>query len=216
MARMFPTTQSSNPSPRGSSRFLLIAGILAGLAILGTGAVLAVVFQESPRGVAGTALASAIGGVFELLDQNGKTVTDADLKGKWSLIYFGYTHCPDACPTALNDISIALSELGPKRDAVRPVFITVDPERDTPEALKAYVTSFDAPILALTGTPDQVAKAAKAYRVYYAKHPEAGGNYSMDHSSVIYVMDPDGRFTASFTHESAPEQISERLKKLLG
>jgi protein SCO1/2 len=216
MARMFPTTQSSNPPPRGSPRFLLIAGILAGLVILGTGAFLAVVFQESPRGVAGTALASAIGGVFELVDQNGKTVTDADLKGKWSLIYFGYTHCPDACPTALNDISIALSELGPKRDAVRPVFITVDPERDTPEALKAYVTSFDAPILALTGTPDQVAKAAKAYRVYYAKHPEAGGNYSMDHSSVIYVMDPDGRFTASFTHESAPEQISERLKKLLG
>ena len=133
---------------------------------------------------------------------------DTDLKGKWSLIYFGYTHCPDACPTALNDISIALSELGPKRDAVRPVFITVDPERDTPDALKAYVTSFDAPILALTGTAEQVAKAARGYRVYYAKHPEAGGDYSMDHSSVIYVMDPEGRFTASCTHEGAPEQIA--------
>ena len=87
--------------------------------------------------------------------------------------------------------------------------------RDTPETLKAYVTSFDAPILALTGTPEQVAQAAKAYRVYYAKHPEAGGDYSMDHSSVIYVMDPQGRFTASFTHQSAPEEIAERLKKLL-
>jgi protein SCO1/2 len=160
-------------------------------------------------------LASAIGGSFRLTDQNGKTVTDADLKGKWSLVYFGYTHCPDACPTALNDISIALEDLGTKRDAVRPVFITVDPERDTPDALKAYVTSFDAPILALTGTPEQVAQAAKGYRVYYAKHPEAGGEYSMDHSSVIYVMDPQGRFTASFTHESTPEQIAERLKKLL-
>jgi protein SCO1/2 len=216
MARTSTTTQPANPPPRGSPRFLLIAAILAGLVILGTGAFLAVALRDNPRGAAGTMLASAIGGPFQLVDQNGKTVTDADLKGKWTLIYFGYTHCPDACPTALNDISIALSELGPKRDAVRPVFITVDPERDTPESLKAYVTSFDAPILALTGTAEQVAKAAKGYRVYYAKHPEAGGDYSMDHSSVIYVMDPEGRFTASFTHESAPEQISERLKKLIG
>jgi protein SCO1 len=216
MARTSTTAQSSNPPPRGSPHFLLIAAILAGLVILGTGAFLALALRDNPRGAAGTLLASAIGGPFQLVDQNGKTVTDGDLKGKWSLIYFGYTHCPDACPTALNDISIALSELGPKRDAVRPVFITVDPERDTPESLKAYVTSFDAPILALTGTAEQVAKAAKGYRVYYAKHPEAGGDYSMDHSSVIYVMDPEGRFTASFTHESAPEQISERLKKLIG
>jgi protein SCO1/2 len=95
------------------------------------------------------------------------------------------------------------------------VFITVDPERDTPETLKAYVTSFDMPILALTGTNEQIAQAAKGYRVYYAKHPEAGGDYSMDHTSVIYVMDPNGRFTASFTHQSAPEEIAERLKKLL-
>ena len=206
----------STTRPSGPPRFLLVAAILAGLVIIGTGTFLVLVLRDTPRGAAGTALTSAIGGPFQLVDQNGKTVTDADLKGKWSLIYFGYTHCPDACPTALNDISIALSELGPKRDAVRPVFITVDPERDTPETLKAYVTSFDAPILALTGTADQVATAAKGYRVYYAKHPEGGGDYSMDHSSVIYVMDPEGRFTASFTHESAPEQISERLKKLIG
>jgi len=206
----------STTRPSGPPRFLLVAAILAGLVIIGTGTFLVLALRDTPRGAAGTALTSAIGGPFQLVDQNGKTVTDADLKGKWSLIYVGYTHCPDACPTALNDISIALSELGPKRDAVRPVFITVDPERDTPETLKAYVTSFDAPILALTGTADQVATAAKGYRVYYAKHPEAGDDYSMDHSSVIYVMDPEGRFTASFTHESAPEQISERLKKLIG
>ena len=197
-------------------RFVLVAALFAGLVILGAGAFLVLSLHETPRGAAGTLLASAIGGPFRLVDQNGKTVTDADLKGKWSLVYFGYTHCPDACPTALNDISIALSELGPKRDAVRPVFITVDPERDTPESLKAYVTSFDAPILALTGTADQVAKAAKGYRVYYAKHPEAGGDYSMDHSSVIYVMDPEGRFTASFAPDSTPEQMAERLKKLVG
>ena len=196
-------------------RFVPVAVLLAGFVILGAGAFLALSLHETPRGAAGTLLASAIGGPFQLVDQNGKTVTNADLKGKWSLVYFGYTHCPDACPTALNDISIALDELGPKRDAVRPVFITVDPERDTPEVLKSYVTAFDAPILALTGTPEEIAQAAKDYRVYYAKHPEAGGDYSMDHSSVIYVMDPEGRFTASFTHENTPEQIAERLKKLL-
>ena len=196
-------------------RFVLFAVLLAGLVILGVGAFLALSLHETPRGAAGTLLASAIGGPFRLVDQNGKTVTDGDLKGKWSLVYFGYTHCPDACPTALNDISIALDGLGPKRDAVRPVFITVDPERDTAEVLKAYVTSFDAPIMALTGTPEEIAQAAKEYRVYYAKHPEAGGDYSMDHSSVIYVMDPEGRFTASFTHEDTPEDIAERLKKLL-
>ena len=215
MARNSPAARPAKSAPGGSPRFVLVAAALAALVILGAGVFLALTLRDNPRGAAGTMLASAIGGPFRLIDQNGKTVTDADLKGKWSLVYFGYTHCPDACPTALNDISIALEDLGTKRDAVRPVFITVDPERDTPETLKAYVTSFDAPILALTGTPDEVAQAAKGYRVYYAKHPEAGGDYSMDHSSVIYVMDPQGRFTASFTHESTPEQIAERLKKLL-
>jgi protein SCO1 len=215
MARNSPAARPAKSAPGGSPRFVLVAAALAALVILGAGVFLALALRDNPRGAAGTMLASAIGGPFRLIDQNGKTVTDADLKGKWSLVYFGYTHCPDACPTALNDISIALEDLGTKRDAVRPVFITVDPERDTPDALKAYVTSFDAPILALTGTPEQVAQAAKGYRVYYAKHPEAGGEYSMDHSSVIYVMDPQGRFTASFTHESTPEQIAERLKKLL-
>ena len=215
MARNSPAARPAKSAPGGSPRFVLVAAALAALVILGAGVFLALALRDNPRGATGTMLASAIGGPFRLTDQNGKTVTDADLKGKWSLVYFGYTHCPDACPTALNDISIALEDLGTKRDAVRPVFITVDPERDTPDALKAYVTSFDAPILALTGTPEQVAQAAKGYRVYYAKHPEAGGEYSMDHSSVIYVMDPQGRFTASFTHESTPEQIAERLKKLL-
>jgi len=194
---------------------VLVAGVLGGLVILGAGVLFGLAYRDTPRGAAGTLLASAIGGPFRLVDQHGNTVTDADLKGRWSLIYFGYTHCPDACPTALNDIAIALDELGAKREAVRPVFITVDPERDTPEILKDYVASFDAPILALTGSPEEIARAAKAYRVYYAKHAEPGGDYSMDHSSVIYVMDPEGRFTASFTHQKAPEEIAERLKKLL-
>src|SRR6202030_375210 len=152
MPRTPPTAPVRNSPAGGSRRFLLIAGVLAGLVILGTGAFLALALRDTPRGVAGMALASAIGGPFQLVDQNGKTVTDADLKGKWSLVYFGYTHCPDACPTALNDIAIALDQLGPKREAVRSVFITVDRERDTPEVLKNYVTSFDAQILALSGS----------------------------------------------------------------
>ena len=215
MARNLSGRATRAGAPANSRRFVLAAALLGGLVIMGAGVLLALAHRDTPRGAAGTLLSSAIGGPFRLVDQNGKTVTDADLKGKWSLVYFGYTHCPDACPTALNDIAIALDQLGPKREAVRSVFITVDPERDTPEVLKDYVTSFGAPILALSGSPEEIARAAKAYRVYYAKHPEPGGDYAMDHSSVIYVMDPEGRFTASFTHQSTPEEIAERLKKLL-
>ncbi len=196
-------------------RLLLVAALLAAFIILGSAAFLAVELHDNGKGAAGTLLGSAIGGPFTLVDQNGKTVTNTALEGKWLLVYFGYTHCPDACPTTLNNIALALRDLGKKSDEVRPVFITIDPERDTPQVMKDYVTAFDAPILALTGTAAEVAQAAKNYRVYYAKHPEADGDYSMDHSSIVYVMDPKGRFTASFTGEDPPAQIAERLKKLL-
>ena len=194
---------------------LLVAALLAAVIILGSAAFLAVELHDNGKGVAGSLLGSAIGGPFTLVDQNGKTVTNTALEGKWLLVYFGYTHCPDACPTTLNNIALALQDLGAQRDEVRPVFITIDPERDTSQVMKDYVTAFDAPILALTGTAAEVAQAAKNYRVYYAKHPEADGDYSMDHSSIVYVMDPKGRFTASFTGEDPPAQIAERLKKLL-
>ncbi len=200
---------------RDSTRLLLAAALLAGFAILGAGAFMALELRDNPRGAAGTLLSSAIGGPFKLVDQNGKTVTNTDLEGKWLLVYFGYTHCPDACPTALNNIALALRDLGAEKQQVRPIFITVDPERDTSSAMKDYVQAFDAPIVALTGSDAAIAQAAKEYRVYYAKHAEAGGEYSMDHSSIIYVMDPKGRFTASFTGEDSPEQIAARLKKLL-
>src|SRR4029077_17880368 len=204
MARNLSGRATRAGAAGNSRRFVLAAVLLGGLVIMGAGVLLALAHRDTPRGAAGTLLASAIGGPFRLVDQNGKTVTDADLKGKWSLVYFGYTHCPDACPTALNDIAIALDQLGPKREAVRSVFITVDPQRDKPAVLTAFVTSCAAAILALSGSPEEIARAAKAYRVYYAKHPEPGGDYSMDHSSVIYVMDPEGRFTPSFTHKTPP------------
>jgi protein SCO1/2 len=202
-------------NPRTSQRFALVAIIFAGVLVVAAGVLLALALRETPRGAAGTPLASTIGGPFHLVDQNGKPFSDADLKGKWHLIFFGYTHCPDTCPTALNELSLALDRLGAKRDAVQVVFITVDPERDTPETLKSYVQSFDAPIVALTGSAQDVAQAAKAYRVFYAKHPRADGEYDMDHSAVIYVMNPDGRFTATFTPDSSADAIVQRLQKLI-
>jgi protein SCO1/2 len=207
---------ASRPAnPRTPQRFALVAIVFAGVLVIAAGVLLALALRETPRGAAGTALASAIGGQFQLIDQNGKPFSDANLKGKWHLIFFGYTHCPDACPTALNEMSLALDRLGMKRDEVGVVFITVDPERDTPEALKSYVQSFDAPIVALTGSPEAVAQAAKAYRVFYARHPRADGDYDMDHSAVIYVMNPEGRFTATFTPDSSADAIVQRLQKLI-
>jgi len=203
-------------NPRTPPRFAVVAIVFAALLVVAAGVLLALAIRETPRGgAAGTALASAIGGPFRLIDQNGKPVSDADLKGKWQLVFFGYTHCPDACPTALNEIALALEQLGEKRDAIEVVFITVDPDRDTPEVMKSYVQSFDAPIIALTGSPEAVAQAAKAYRVYYAKHPRADGDYDMDHSAVIYVMNPEGRFTATFTPDSTADAIAQRLQKLI-
>lgn len=157
---------------------------------------------------------AAIGGPFELVDGNGRVVTDRDFRGKWMLVYFGYTHCPDACPTALQDMANALDLLGPKKTDAALLFITVDPARDTPAVMKDYVSNFEAPITGLSGTPEQVAKAAKEYRVYYAKHPTKDG-YDMDHSSIIYVMDPSGDFVTNFSHENTPEQIASRLRTLI-
>ncbi len=206
----------SAPDPQtGTPRFLLIAVALAGCLVLATGLLLFFGYRDNPRGIAGTMLSSAIGGPFHLVDQNGRPFTEADLKGKWHLVFFGYTHCPDVCPTTLNELSLALERLGEKRDQVGIVMITVDPERDTPDVLKSYIASFDAPVTALSGTREQVAEAAKAYRAYSAKRPSAGGNYELDHSAVIYVMDPQGRFTATFTPDTGADAVAERLRKLL-
>lgn len=197
------------PAPAPQSRLLLAAAVIAGLVLLAAGALAWVVMQPPGQ----SPFAHAIGGSFRLVDQDGRTVTDTDLHGKWLLVYFGYTHCPDACPTALNDIALALRALGKRAAAVQPVFITVDPKRDTPAAMKEYVKSFDAPILALSGSEAAVAEAARAYRVYYARHDLPGGDYEMDHSSIIYLMDPQGRFVASLTETNSAKQITDALKK---
>jgi protein SCO1/2 len=160
---------------------------------------------------------TAIGGPFTLVDQNGHTVTSDSLKGKPTLIYFGYTYCPDVCPTSLQLMANAIDELGPGADKkVNLVFITIDPERDTPQLLKGYVENFGPTFIGLTGTPQQVADAARAYRVYYQKVPgKDGGPYLMDHSSIVYLLDRNGRFVTHFTHEAKSEAIAAGVKKLL-
>jgi len=121
--------------PRNPPRFALIAIVFAALLVVAAGVLLGLAIRETPKGAAGTALANMIGGPFHLIDQNGKPVSDADLKGKWQLVFFGYTHCPDACPTALNEMALALDQLGEKRGEIQVVFITVDPDRDTPDVM---------------------------------------------------------------------------------
>jgi protein SCO1/2 len=158
--------------------------------------------------------AAAIGGPFELIDQDGQRVTDATYRGKFLLVYFGYTYCPDACPTALNDMAEALDGLGKLRARVQPLFITIDPERDTPAVLKPYTAAFDAGIIGLTGAAEQIAKVAAEYRVYY-RRDGAGGDYGMAHSSVIYLIDPSGRFVTNFGHATAPETIRARLRQAM-
>lgn len=156
-----------------------------------------------------------IGGPFALVDDTGKPRTDQDFRGKMMLVYFGYTHCPDACPTALQDMADALAKLGPAADQVAPLFITIDPERDTVEYLKGYAEQFDPHFVSLTGSAAQIAAAAKAYRVYYRK-AEDKPDYLMDHTSIIYLMGRDGVFRTHFTHETTPDQMAETIRKYLG
>lgn len=155
-----------------------------------------------------------IGGAFALTDEDGRSVTDQTYRGKWVLVFFGFTHCPDVCPTALNDISIVLDQLGPRADKVQALFISVDPERDTAQLLKEYTGSFHPNIVGLTGTAEQIAAAAKAYRVYYKKVPTDDG-YTMDHSAITYVMSPDGKYAAHFSHQSGPDRMVEKLRTLI-
>ena len=159
----------------------------------------------------------SIGGPFTLVDQDGRTVTSDSLKGKPTLIYFGFTYCPDVCPTSLLLMETALEKLGPDAaKKVNLVFITIDPERDTPALLKGYVTNFGPTFIGLTGTPDQVAAAARAYRVYYQKVPgKDGGPYIMDHSSIVYLLDRNGRFVTHFTHDAKAEAIAKGVERLL-
>ncbi|MEZ2144188.1 SCO family protein [Bradyrhizobium sp. DN5] len=166
-------------------------------------------------GVSKVAQPAAIGGPFQLTDQNGKAVTDKTLKGKPTLIFFGYTHCPDVCPTSLFEISEVLRAMGKEADKVNAIFISVDPERDTPAAMKDYLTSFDPHLEGLSGDPAEVAKVITSYRVYAKKVPTKDGDYTMDHTALVYLMDRDGRFVSPFNLKRTPEEAATELKRYL-
>ena len=170
--------------------------------------------EDGARATASTTGAALIGGPFTLTDQTGKTRTNAEFRGKYMLIYFGYTYCPDFCPTELNTMSEAMGLLGADAAKVQPIFITIDPARDTVEQLKVYAQSFDPRLVALTGTPEQIAVVAKAYRVYYAKAPGAkGGDYLMDHSTFIYLMGPDGAYLTHFRYGMSAQDMAAGIRK---
>lgn len=166
-------------------------------------------------GVSKVAQPATIGGPFQLTDQAGKAFTDKDLKGKPTLIFFGYTHCPDVCPTSLFELSEVLRAMGKDADKVNAVFISVDPERDTPATMKDYLSSFDPHLEGLSGDPAETAKVITSYRVYAKKVPTKDGDYTMDHTALIYLMDRDGRFVSPFNLKRTPEEAATELKRYL-
>lgn len=190
-------------------RILLLIAIIALVGALGVG------LAYQLRG-ARPSEPPAVGGPFRLVDQNGREVDQRILDGKWSLVFFGFTHCPDVCPTTLFTLAETEDLLGPKAKDLQTVFISVDPERDTPEQVKAYLANdaFPRRTIGLTGSPAQVSEAAKAYRVYFQKAGE-GPDYSVDHTTPTYLMNPRGRFVCVIPHGVTPEQAAERVSKAM-
>ena len=158
-----------------------------------------------------------IGGPFSLTNQDGKRVTEQDYRGKYMLVAFGYTTCPDVCPAELQAMANAMDVLGAKAEQVNPVFITIDPERDTVERVSDYVKNFHVRFTGLTGSPDEIKQAARAYRVYYAKAEEKGSatGYLMDHSAFIYLMNPQGEYVSHFAYGTAPEKMAASIEKAM-
>lgn len=185
-------------------------------AVLGLATAVAIVgWRLHPRPEAPAA--SAIGGRFQLTDQDGRPQTQSLLHGKWSVVFFGYTYCPDICPTTLSQLGAAERAMGDRAKDFQVVFVTVDPARDTPAALKAYLSAptFPRHIVGLTGTPDAIASAARAYKVYYAKVPQ-GSTYVMDHSAATYLMNPQGRFVKPLDLAVPPADVAAQIERAMG
>ena len=194
-----------------TARVLLILGAFVGGLVLFS----AVIFIVTGRAPTPVALPSAVGGPFKLVDQNAQPITDQDLKGRPFLVFFGFTHCPDICPTTLFEVSEIFRALGPQEKGVRALFVTVDPERDTPAVLKDYLASFDPRVVGVTGDPAAIQAVERSYRVYAKRVPLDGGNYTMDHTALVYLMDKDGRFVAPFNIKRRPEEAAADLKRYL-
>jgi len=184
------------------------------LPLLALLAVACLEFTQRTNGV-GAYQASGIGGPFKLASSSVGELSSDELKGTPFLVFFGYTHCPDICPETVSDVSTWLDALGPEGKEMKALFISIDPERDSIASLKDYLSSFSDRIIGLTGTPDEIAQVAKEYRVYYAKHPTKDGDYSMDHSAVIYLMDREGKLAGTLTYDEKQEAAIAKLKRLL-
>ncbi|MCB4769045.1 SCO family protein [Ancylobacter sp. Lp-2] len=185
---------------------LILSAFLVGAALV---AVSVFVLLPPAKQVATQA---SVGGPFALVDQDGEPVTDETFKGAPTLIFFGFTHCPDICPTTLFEMSQLFETLGEDARKVQGLFITVDPERDTPEVMKSYIGSFHPSIQGLTGTPEQVAATVKAFRAYAQKVPGQNGDYTMNHTAIVYLMDKDGNFVAPFDLKRPPADAAAALR----
>lgn len=196
--------------------------VLASLAVIGGGAVFAVrvmtptaYVRSAPDPEAAASGKVTFGGAFTLVDHTGRTITERDFLGKYTLVFFGFTYCPDVCPTTLADVAAVLEGLGPLAERVQPLFITIDPERDSPSILASYVQTFHPRIVGLTGTPEQVRAAAKAYKVYYRKVDDGRGGYLMEHTAVLFLMDPEGRHLEILPREMPPSKMAELVRRHL-
>lgn len=212
--------------PRRS--ILLFAGACVAIAVaIAVTAVVAVSGRDAAGGAGGAGAAGQsgeitstgmpqIGGPFELVNQDGQTVDQSILDGKWSLVFFGFTYCPDFCPTTLNALAATQARLGEDAEDLQILFVTVDPERDTPQALKTYLSLDGYPenVIGLTGTPEQIKAAADAYRVIYEKVGE-GEDYTMNHSTTVYLMGPDGEFRAPLSHDLGPEPAARMIRSVM-
>ena len=195
-------------------RFSAVAAAI----LLGVSAAVAQQSERSAAELMDTVMWSRepVGGPLALIDHHGRPRTEADFRGKLMLVYFGFTYCPDICPTDLQNIGLALDALGPAGDAVQPLFVTVDPERDTAEHLAGYVALFHPSLIGLTGDATAIRDAAKAYKVYYAKVPRAdGSDYTVDHSAFIYLMDREGRYLGFFPPGTPSARMADAIRPLI-
>lgn len=203
--------------PRRS--ILLFAGACVALAVAVIIATVFMLGRSNPAAQPGSVVSTGeakVGGPFQLVNQDGQTVDQSLLEGKWSVVFFGFTYCPDFCPGTLQMLEATKKELGPQADALQIVFVTVDPERDTPQALKDYLSAdgFPQGVVGLTGTPEQVKAAADAYRAYFQK-VGTGEDYTMNHSLTIYLMGPDGKFRSALTHDLGPQRGAQVIRNVM-
>ena len=205
---------SERRGPRRLAVYTALAAFAAALVITA----IAVVTLSRPAGIGGVISSgeALIGGPFTMTDQDGAPVTEKSLLGKPSILFFGFTYCPEVCPTTLYDMSVMLKAMGAEAERINAVFVSVDPERDTPQAMRDYLQAFDPHIRGFSGTPEETRTIAKAYRVYYKKVPLEDGDYTVDHTALVYLFDADGKFVAPLNLKQEPEKAAAPIRALLG